>query len=312
MGIEELSRSRGSGLYEHLLRHVQSVTEAVGSGDRIYISDTQAVAAMVIGDFASSRDLLAAAMIYHDPLDFAVSHAANVAIYSLKMATDMGLGEEEVADTVTAGLLHDVGFSRVPAFERGVDELALYEDDPLQAFSEQDRQEVGRHPGYGYEAIVLDSPRAERIAEIVLQHHEKADGSGYPNGLKESEQHVQARILSIIDTYEALIHPRPYRDALVPPRGMESIMQQERGTYSSGMIQELLRSFSLYPVGHCVELSDSSIARVVETHSDNPVRPAVEVVVDFQGKRLESPKRIDLREQQVLSIRRCLPRYQEE
>ena len=312
MEIEDLLSSRGSDLYGQLLLHVQSATEAVGRGEQISISETEAVAGRVIADFSASTKLIEAAMTYYDPLDFAVSHAANVAIYSLKMAVDMGLSEDDINDTVTAGLLHDVGFSRVPAFERGVEEFAVYEDDPAEAFSEEDWQLVSQHPGFGYEAIVLDSPRAERIAEIVLQHHEKADASGYPNGLKESEQHVQARIISIIDTYEALIHPRPYRDALVPPRGMESIMRQRKGTYSSEMIQELLRSFSLFPVGHRVELSDGSIAQVTRTYTDNPVRPDVELLIDFQGKRLESPPPLDLRENQLLSIKRCLPRFEEQ
>lgn len=309
MVMETLLASKGSALYKNLLLYIKEKTEAVGRGEQISISDTVDVANKVIEDFKGSSRLLEAAMGYYDPLDFVVSHAANVAIYSLKMAIDMGLPEEDVENAVIAGILHDVGFSRVPVYNREEQDLLIYEEDPGQALSDEDLELVNMHPAYGRDAIVLEEPRSELIAEIILQHHEKADGSGYPNGLMESKQHIQARIISIIDTYEALIHPRPFRDALVPPMGIEAIKRQVRGEYSIEMIKALLSSFSVYPVGHFVGLSDGSIGKVVETYRDNPCRPVVDLIVDSQGNRIDPPRRIDLKENQMISIKECLPRF---
>ena len=250
-------------------------------------------------------------MGFYNPVDFVVSHAANVAIYALKMATDMGLSKGEIEDAVLAGILHDVGFSRVPVYGMNEKELLGYEENPGQALTDEDYRLVNLHPVYGHDAIAIEDSRSKRIAEILLQHHEKADGSGYPNGLRESEQHIQARIISIIDTWEALIHPRPLRDALVPPKGIEAIKNQAEGVYSPEMLKELISSFSLYPVGHFIRLADGSIGKVIETQTDNPCRPVVQLLIDPRGNQITPPRHLDLREYQMIRITECLPRFRQ-
>jgi HD-GYP domain-containing protein (c-di-GMP phosphodiesterase class II) len=311
MDRESLQVARGSDLYTQLLQYIREQTESVGRGELIDITDTVYVARCLIDDYHRSTQLLETAMGFYDPVDFVVSHAANVAIYALKMATDMGLSEGEVEETVLAGILHDVGFSRVPIF--GIDEKALlgFEENPGQALTEEDYRLVNLHPAYGHDAIASNGSRSKRVAEILLQHHEKADGSGYPNGLRESEQHVQARIISIIDTWEALIHPRPLRDALVPPKGIEAIKNQAGGVYSSEMLKELINSFSLYPVGHFIRLGDGSIGKVIETRTDNPCRPVVELLFDQKGMRIDPPIQVDLRKNNLIRITECLPRFRQ-
>ncbi len=304
--------SRGSDLYEQLLRHIKDRTDAAGRGEKISLSDTIEVAHRLIEDSTSSSRLLETAMGYYNPLDFAISHAANVAIFALKMAIDMGLPERDIEDTVIAGILHDIGFSRIPIYSRGEEEVLAYEEDPLLALSEKDLRLIELHPEFGHDAIARDDPRAEQIAEIILQHHEKADGSGYPNGLLESKQLVQARIISIIDTYEALVHPRPFRDALVPPRGIDAIKSQVRGAYSREMIKALLSSFSVYPMGHFVRLGDRSIGKVIKTYQDNPLRSIVDILFDPAGERIDPPRRLDLKTEQMIYITECLPRFKKQ
>jgi len=310
MLVTDLSPTdRSTDLYRDLMLHVRKQTDAVGRGEQISVRDTEPIAHRLLEEVTRSSGLLSTAMGYFDPLDFVVSHAANVAIYTLKMTLDMGLPERDIESAVIAAILHDVGFSRVPVYSRESEKIQMCLEDPLQALTGEDHQLVTRHPVYGHEAILPDDPRSELIADIILQHHEKADGSGYPNGLMESEQHAQARIISIIDTYEALVHPRPCRDALVPPQGIEAIKNQTRGAYSSDMIRALLNSFSVYPVGHFVRLSNGAIGKVVETHRENPLQPVVELRFDQKGDPIDPPRQLDLSEEQMLSVKECLPRF---
>ncbi|MFC1545572.1 HD-GYP domain-containing protein [Gemmatimonadota bacterium] len=309
MDKETMMSSSGSDLYEILLDHIRDQTESVGRGDLVTLTDTIELAQRLIEDINTSSGLLETAMSYYEPADYAISHAANVAIYALKMAMDMGLPMSDVEDTVIAGILHDIGLGRIPGRGNIDQGDSVSADNPDKVLLEQYQQIVELHSQYGHDAIAPVDERSERIADYILQHHEKADGSGYPNGLLESEQHVPSRILSILDTYEALIHPRPFRDALLPPMGIEAIKSQAVGVYSTEMLKELIFSFAVYPVGHFVGFEDGHIGKVVETHRANPCRPLVELLFDQKGDRIDPPRRLDLRENHLMQIIEILPRF---
>ena len=216
------------------------------------------------------------------------------------MALDMNLSEEDIQDTVTAGLVHDVGFGKI-------DESLRDKEQDENLITGKERELVRTHSKHGYDAIAPENERDKRIAEIILQHHEKADDSGYPNGLKESQQQPLARIISIVDTYEALIHPRPFRDALVPPIGLGTIVKQKGSEFSREMLKALICSLSFYPVGQIVLLNNGFIGKVIRSYKDNPKAPDVQLFFDPAGKRLEEPRVIRLKEKPILFIDKCLP-----
>ncbi len=309
MGIREITRASGKSRYVALMEHVDERTRAVGAGQTVEVGETQEVARFLIDQYAESSELLELAMGYYEPADLVISHAVNVTALALRMGLDLGVEGDDLEDLVAAALLHDIGFGRAPIFHRSQSDLMAHEAVPRETLTAEDRQAVERHPEIGAAAIVRDSERAERIARLILQHHETDDGSGYPSGLRKGEQVLPARILSILDVYEALVHPRPFRDALVPPAGIEAIKKGERGIWDADLLRALLRSFSLFPVGHFVLLSNGAVARVRATYPDHPLRPDVEVVVDANGTRLPEPRPVSLRKEQTLGISQALPRF---
>lgn len=296
--------TQGSELYKDLLSHLHHCTDTLARGDKLDLSRGFDVANDIMKDYNRSNDLMETAMHFYDPGDVCESHAVNVAVFSLKMAMDMKLSEEDIQDTLVSALYHDVGFGRI------LRSLQTYEGLFDEEFlSKGDLALVRRHVEYGYEGIHYHDHRGKRIGEIILQHHERADGSGYPGGRRESEMWLPARIISIVDTYETLIHPRPYRDALVPPRGIETITRQTGTAFSSHMIKALINALSLYPVGQFVRLNNGMIGKVIKTHSENPVRPDVLVHINGLGEKLETPRVMKLIEDHVIFVDRCLPGF---
>ncbi|MFC1820923.1 HD-GYP domain-containing protein [Thermodesulfobacteriota bacterium] len=299
-------KTHGSELYKDLIIFIHNNTEAIAKGSKISLSQAFDIANYIIEDFNHSNDLMECAINFYDSKDLCESHAVNVAIFSLKMATDMNLSKEDIQDTLVSALFHDIGFGKIikdiQSYEGILGENLLSEDDLVL---------VRMHSQYGYEVILYESDREKRIAEIILQHHEKADGSGYPHQLKETQQWLPSRVISIVDTYEALIHPRPYRDALAPPKGIEALLKQKGTTFSSNMIKSLINSLSLYPVGQFVQLNNGMIGKVIKTHTENPVRPDVQIYFDPSGNKLESPRIQRLIEDQLLVVDQCLPGFKE-
>jgi HD-GYP domain-containing protein (c-di-GMP phosphodiesterase class II) len=309
MPLGELQPGREAALYAHLLQHVREKTEAVGRGERLPIHDTVALARHLLARFPDPAPLLGYCTGYYAAADLVISHAVNVSLFAVQVARSMRRPAEEVEDTLVAGLLHDVGFGALPAFRSTPEALALLESQPEGLVTPANRRLVQQHSAAGYAAIARDSAQAQRVAEIVWQHHERADGKGYPQGLTEAAQRLPGRILAIVDIYEALIHPRPFRDALVPPQGIDAITRERPGAFSAEMLKALLHALPPFPLGYHVRLSDGSVARVTGIAPDAPLRPDVEVVVTGRGGAVAPPLAIRLRESPLLFITECLPRF---
>ena len=302
MDTNSIYNSQGNKLYKNLLLFTKSNTEAVAKGDKLHLSEIYEIADHIIKDFKRSPDLMDSAVNFYEPDDVFISHVVNNTIFSLKMALDMNLSEEDIQDTVAAALLHDTGFGKLDEYLRDKEQ-----DENL--ITEKDIELMRTHSKHGFEAIAPENERDKRIAEIILHHHEKADSSGYPNGLKESQQQPLARIISIVDAYEALIHPRTFRDALVPPDGLGVIINKKGTEFSHKMIKILINSLSFFPVGQTVLLNNGFIGKVIRTYKDNPLRPDVQLHFDPSGNRLENPRIIQLRGKTILFIDKCLPGF---
>ena len=141
-------------------------------------------------------------------------HSQNVALYSEEIGKALGLEEREIKTLSMAALLHDIG-------KLGVPDWLLLKPSPL---SEDEFNLIKLHTVLG-EKILSRIEGFEEVARIVRYHHEKVDGSGYPDGLKGDEIPLLSRIISVADIYDALTSDRPYRGAL-PPHKALSIMKE--------------------------------------------------------------------------------------
>ena len=158
---------------------------------------------------------LAAAMDARDPSTHA--HSTTVALYAAEIATRLGLDGDRVEEVRIAGLLHDIG-------KVGVSDAVLHKPGRL---SDPESAEMRRHPEIG--AKLLVHPDVAEVREWVLQHHERPDGRGYPQGLVAGQIHLEALILGVADAYEAMTADRPYRRSLDPAAARREL-EDGRGT----------------------------------------------------------------------------------
>ena len=179
--------------------------------------------------------------------DETVGHSRRVTENVVRMGEGYGLSQEEVTDLRRGALLHDIGKMGIP------DEI-LHKDGPLD---HEEMQIVRKHPEFARQ--MLDQIEYLRGAiEIPLYHHEKWDGTGYPEGLKGNEIPLSARLFAIIDVWDALTSDRPYRKAL-PREEAISYMQDQSGKHFDPDLLELflnmLGNGELFPEGQAYEES---------------------------------------------------------
>ena len=148
------------------------------------------------------------------------------------IAREIGLSEERIGGLRLAGLIHDIGKVRVPA------EILMNPD----GLSEPEFMMIKAHPRLGYEILrTIDFPWP--VAQIVLQHHERMDGSGYPSGLSGEDIIMEARILAVSDVVDAMASHRPYRAALGINKALEEISQNKGVLYDSRVVDACLMLF---------------------------------------------------------------------
>jgi PAS domain S-box-containing protein/putative nucleotidyltransferase with HDIG domain len=163
---------------------------------------------------------------------YAVGHQQRVAKLANAIVWEMGHSPELAHAVRTAGLLHDVGKIFIP-----IGTLTK----PGQ-LTQDEFATIKSHPGAGYE-ILKNIEFPWPIAEIVLQHHERMNGSGYPSGLKGDEIRLEARILGVADTVEAMLHPRSYRAALGMDKTLREIANDKGVLYDGDVVQACFSVF---------------------------------------------------------------------
>jgi len=173
---------------------------------------------------------LAATVEIRDP--YTAGHQRRVASLCRAIAEAMGLPKKRVEDIHIAATIHDIGKINVPA------EILSC---PRQ-LTDIEFSLIKNHAQIGYE-ILRDIDFPGPIAEIVLQHHERMDGSGYPNGLKGEEILLEARIIAVVDVVEAMASHRPYREALGIDAALEEISKNKGVKYDSQVVDACVKVF---------------------------------------------------------------------
>lgn len=157
---------------------------------------------------------LALAVDAKDP--YSRGHLDRVAYYSVMIANQMKLGKEEIKVLRDAARLHDIG-------KIGITDMVLLKPGPL---NDEEWEMMKKHPEIG-EGIIKPIQSLKNLCDIVRHHHEKLDGSGYPDALKGDEIHKLVRILTVADIYDALTTDRPYRKAFSPGKAVEELFSMK-------------------------------------------------------------------------------------
>jgi hypothetical protein len=235
------------------------------------------------------------------PAHFAACHGLTVARIAGRVVRHDTELRGRALDVVLAALVHDVGMMRMPP------EILTFP----QAFDDNQRRIIESHCHVGVSIaapLLLDAPW---LAEAIVGHHERLDGTGYPDGLREFQLKPLTRLLAVCDVYAALCMRRPQRPARETRTALtDTLLLAEQGQLDRHYAECLLY-LSFYPVGSVVELADGAVGVVVATPQPSrdlskPARPVVALLIDAQGEPLPLPHHLDLAQSDGSSIVRTL------
>ena len=225
--------------------------------------------------------------------DRAAAHALNTSIVALLMGRSLGLSEPELVDLGTGALMHDVGKLDVPDRFRhleegfGNNELNAYRDHVAKGVT------LGQRMGLAAGSLM-----------VLAQHHEQADGSGFPLRLAGERISMGARIVAIVNRYDNLCNPQSRVIPLTPHEAVSVLFAQGRNRFDATVLNAFIRMMGVYPAGSLVQLTDDRFAMVMGVNSNRPLKPRV-LVHDPRVPRSEALI-LDLEQQPDLGIRRSL------
>ena len=200
-------------------------------------------------------------------------HSVNVAAISTLIALRAKLPKKKVREIAIGALLHDIGYTTVTADLTNLN---------MEDCEEKVRKEVMQHVVYGYTDVEKKDWVSKTVKDIILHHHERMDGSGYPFHKDASHLKQEVRIVSLCDQFDSMIYgnlmPRcKVRDA------MEYIMSQAGVQFDFSLVQLFMESVAAYPIGITVITNEGDTAEVIRQNYKFPTRPVIRLIHDASG-----------------------------
>ena len=189
----------------------------------------------------------------------------------------LGFDREGLLNLALGGVLLDIGKLEVPV-------PILAKKDSLSTI-EYDL--VRRHVNHGHDMVKLLDGVPEHVVDMISNHHERFDGSGYPQKQRGTEIPLYARIAGIADTFDAITQERGYAPAISAHTALRYLNGQRGAKFDDALLQEFIHAMGIYPTGTWVELLDGSIGMVCAQDENWPLTPCVAIMTSQQGGRMD-------------------------
>jgi len=167
-------------------------------------------------------------------------------------------------------------------------------------------KKIQQHPELGEEIFKKVNGVGDIVPLLIAQHHEKCDGTGYPKKLKKDDILFSARIIGLVNRYDAQTHTRLYKKRELPDRVIQNILDQETNSYDPEIMKVFLREISAFPVGSWIKLNSGEIGKIICVNKDMVMRPVVNIIFDRAKKRLKKSRELDLSKQLLMYVEECV------
>lgn len=272
---------------------VKLVTRSILTDPSTSIEQATLVVSEMVDTALMEGDIAVHALNGNRSSDAHYLHPLNVTVLALIMAKSIEMSKEDARLLGMAAIFHDIGKAEIS-------DKVLLKKEPLtkseQAHYEQ-HSEIGAR-------IAQEVGLPVRIAKVILQHHELADGSGYPKHLRGEQTDQLSKIIALVNAYDNLCNPANIALAKTPYEALAHMYATQRAKYDESLIKRLIKSLGIYPPGSIVQLSTGSYATVISVNPNKPLRPFV-MLHDPLTSRNE-PQIMDLREEPSININACL------
>ena len=269
--IEEKSKSK---VKEVILKHSYS-----SGNDLKVLSET---ADNIISNILEEEEVIENIYDIKERSADVYAHSISICVLATLVALKLGLDKERVHDIGVGCLLHDLGLRYM---------MIEYADQDIDTLSDKELVEYKKHPVYGYTALKNENWLSKKSKEIILCHHEKIDGSGYP--LHATEISVDTKIVSVCDTFDEMICGIGCKRMKIY-EAVEYLKSFKNILFDGRIVDALLEFTAVYPSGSVIVTNQGEIAVVIKQNKGFPERPIIQITRDKFGNPIEDENIVDL------------------
>ncbi|MDR1167195.1 MAG: HD-GYP domain-containing protein [Deltaproteobacteria bacterium] len=276
---------QASKAYTKALDTSKAIVAACYMNKRIEVSEVQENVDELVESVARNQDALTALIKLRHFDDYTYTHCLNVSVLSISAGKALGLSHEDLRILGMGTMFHDLGKTRVPS-------QILNKPGKL---TDEEFAIMRSHAALSEEIIIEQKLNVdERIVKVARFHHERMDGSGYPDHLKGDEIPKLATICGLSDVYDALTSDRVYHKGMLPHDALKFIYGLRGTHFEPTWVDRFVQSVGIYPPGSIVELMSGHVGVVIEVNHDSLLKPIIKVVADPKGGIFANPKLVDL------------------
>ncbi len=283
---KELSRAKT--VHQTTLEAAKNTLHSIRMGRPFISKDVENVAEKVVESILRNPDALLSLAQIKGYDEYTYVHSVNVGVLITSVANAMQYNKSSLIEIGIGGILHDIGKMRIP--EHILNKAGRYTDDEFNVMK--------RHPQLGHDILRSSRSIPELSRLIVIEHHERFNGKGYPRGITGSQISEVGVMAAVADVYDAMTTDRVYRPAWTPQRALAMIFQGCDIEFPRRIVEFFTRHIGIYPVGSFVRLGTGELGVVIRLEKGKILAPDVLVLYSAHGIRYPQPKEYKLSELQ--------------
>lgn len=279
-----LEVERARVLHSEANRIVRGLIQDVRLGKQVELEQVEPVVENIIDSVFRNQDALLPLARLKDHDNYTFQHSVSVSALLVSFARGLKLERPIIKEIAIGGLLHDVGKAKVS-------------DDILNKPAKLSEAEFAKMKSHVVQSILIlqNTPGISRIAlDVAGQHHERYDGTGYPNKLKGEQISLYGRMGAIVDVYDAITSDRCYHKGMAPTAALGRLLEWSKYHFDPELVRAYVKCVGIYPTGSLVRLESGRLGVVLEQHADKLMQPKVRVMFHAEHKRYLQPEDIDL------------------
>ncbi len=279
---QELKRAREIQTNAHSI--LKKAYNDIRYGEKIKLEEFSTLVENVIDSVTRNRDALLLLSTIKEKDAYTYEHSFNVGILTAGLSKALMMDKDEIFEYTLGSMLHDIGKSKIP-------EEILKKEGGL---SPKEYNVLKKHVQYGIELLSGMEDVSAHTLSVVAEHHERLNGTGYPNRLTGDQISLGGKLGAIIDVYDALTSDRIYHTALNPVQALKEIYTQRQILFDEGLLEQFIKFMGIYPPGTLVRLESGFLAIVIESGRENILQPVVRLVYDLNKSMPIVPRNLDL------------------
>lgn len=268
---EPLTITQLKNEYKRYVTTIKDIFNDLSLGNELNFEKVKSISDSIYYNIVNNDDIIQCInqLRYIDSYTF--THSINVSLYAMLLANWLDLDKQDVDNAILSGILHDIGKSRIP-------DIILNKKGPL---SNEEFNVMKTHTIIGYELVRNLNDIKPEIKEAILYHHEKYNGNGYPFGIKGSELNIYAKIISVVDVYDALTSDRCYKNKITLFESFKEIQDMDIGHFDLRIMLKFLYNIANYYIGSPILMNNGKVGEIVFISPNNISRPIVKIEDKF-------------------------------